>query len=194
MAARRPTPPRSGRTEGASGRPPRPRAAPKAPTRPQGRKTRGARTAEVAGGRSRAGGGTPPRGLSRRAAILAVLLLAIATALSPFVRALVEQQSRLSALEADVAEREQRVDELTEQLERWEDPAFVVAQARQRFTYVMPGEVGYVVLDESRADQDAEDPSRAAAREVADTEGSWFGNLWTSVQIAGEAPSEPVTP
>ena len=123
-----------------------------------------------------------------------MLLLAVATALSPFVRALVEQQSRLSALETDVAEREKRVDELAEQLERWEDPAFVVAQARERFTYVMPGEVGYVVLDESRADVDAEDPSRAAARQVADTEGSWFGNLWTSVQLAGQAPSEPVAP
>lgn len=133
----------------------------------------------------------PPRGLSRRAAILAVLLLAIATALSPFVRALVEQQSRLGALEADVAEREQRVDDLTAQLERWDDPAFVIAQARQRFTYVMPGEIGYVVLDDSPAQQDADDPSRAAARQAAATEGSWFGNLWTSVEIAGEAPSDP---
>ncbi len=122
-----------------------------------------------------------------------MLLLAIATALSPFVRALVEQQSRLAALETDVAEREQRVDDLTEQLERWDDPAYVVAQARQRFTYVMPGEVGYVVLDEQAVDQDADDPSRVAARQAAAsvTEGSWFGNLWTSVQVAGEAPVTP---
>ena len=80
----------------------------------------------------------PPRGLSRRAAVMAVLLLVVATAMSPFVRALVAQQSRIAALEADVAAREQRVSDLDSELERWDDPAFVIAQARQRFTYVMP--------------------------------------------------------
>lgn len=191
MAARRPTSPRPD----PAGQPPArgpARSSSRASTRPKERSGRErVRTPDVAGRRARGGAVAPPRGLSRRAAVLAVLLLVVATAMSPFVRALVEQQSRVRALEADVAEREVRVDELSEQLDRWQDPAFVAAQARQRFTYVMPGEVGYVVLDQSRAQQDAEDPSGAAARQAAAAEGSWFGNLWTSVEIAGEV-GEPV--
>ncbi len=136
----------------------------------------------------------PPRGLSRRAAVLVVLLLAIATAMAPFMRALVEQQSRIASLEEDVAQRERDVDDLDRQLGRWQDPAFVVAQARQRFTYVMPGEVGYVVLDEAQVVQDLADPSRAAAREVSHDDASWFGALWSSVELAGRSPTQQTGP
>ncbi len=120
---------------------------------------------------------------------MAVLLLVVATAVSPFVRALVAQQSRIAALEADVTDREQRVGDLDSELARWDDPAFVIAQARQRFTYVMPGEVGYVVLDEATVDART-DPSAVAAEKVSSASGSWFGALWTSVQVAGEAPQD----
>ncbi len=172
MASRRPTHPRTTRSPGAQARGRRP-----------GER---ARQPRVAGRPPRVA--TPPRGLSRRAAVMAVLLLVVATAMSPFVRALVAQQSRIAALEADVAERENRVSELDAELARWDDPAFVIAQARQRFTYVMPGEVGYVVLDDPAATDPAEDPTGAAAEEVSHASGSWFGALWTSVQVAGDAP------
>lgn len=173
MASRRPTHPRPPGSSGASARGRRPGEA--------------ARTPRVAGRPPRVA--APPRGLSRRAAVMAVLLLVVATAVSPFVRALVAQQSRIAALEADVSEREQRVGDLDSELARWEDPAFVIAQARQRFTYVMPGEIGYVVLDEATADARS-DPSAVAAEEVSHASGSWFGALWTSVQVAGEAPQD----
>ena len=174
MATRRPTHPRTPPSSGAQARGRRPGEA--------------ARTPRVAGRAPRAA--APPRGLSRRAAVMAVLLLVVATAVSPFVRALVAQQSRIAALEADVAEREQRVSELDSELARWDDPAFVIAQARQRFTYVMPGEVGYVVLDDEAAADARTDPSAVAAEEVSRASGSWFGALWTSVQVAGEAPQD----
>lgn len=162
--------------------------------RSSGAQARGRRPGEVAGPPRVAGRAprvvTPPRGLSRRAAVMAVLLLVVATAISPFVRALVAQQSRIAALEAEVAEREQRVSDLDTELARWDDPAFVVAQARQRFTYVMPGEVGYVVLDDPATADADQDPTGAAAQEVSNAVGSWFGALWTSVQVAAEAPGD----
>lgn len=162
--------------------------------RSSGAQARGRRPGEVTGPPRVAGRAprvvTPPRGLSRRAAVMAVLLLVVATAISPFVRALVAQQSRIAALEAEVAEREQRVSDLDTELARWDDPAFVVAQARQRFTYVMPGEVGYVVLDDPATADADQDPTGAAAQEVSNAVGSWFGALWTSVQVAAEAPDD----
>lgn len=162
--SRRPTSPRSPRSPGASRRP---GSAARVRSQPAERPT------------------GPPRGLSRRAAVLAVLALVIAVAVSPFVRAWVEQQSELAALETDIAERGARVDDLGRELGRWDDDAYVVAQARERFSFVLPGEVGYVVLDETRAEQDAADPTAAAVREVAADHGSWFAALWSSVEVAG---------
>ena len=126
-----------------------------------------------------------PRALSRRAAVIAVLLLLVAAATAPDLRDFVNQQAEMAALEAEVAEREQRVAALADQLDRWEDPAFVAAQARQRFGFVMPGEVGYVVLDEPVAETEAADPSTAAAEEVAETDRAWFGSLYDSPALAG---------
>lgn len=128
---------------------------------------------------------TVPRGLSRRAAVIAVLLLVVAAATAPNLRDFVNQQAELAELQDQVAAQEQRVAELQDQLDRWEDPAFVTAQARQRFGFVMPGEVGYVVLDEPVAAVAAADPSAAAAQDAARTDRAWFGSLWESLELAG---------
>lgn len=192
MPARRPPTPRSTASSGSGARGRRPEQARPQQARPAQARPEAVRTPRVAGRPPRVP--APPRGLSRRAAVMAVLLLVVATAMSPFVRALVAQQSRIAALETDVGEREQRVADLESELARWDDPAFVVAQARQRFTYVMPGEVGYVVLDDPATTSPTEDPSGAAAQQVSGSDSSWFGSLWSSVQLAGEAPDDAVAP
>lgn len=192
MPGRRPPTPRSTASSGSGARGRRPEQARPLQARPAQARPEAVRTPRVAGRPPRVP--APPRGLSRRAAVMAVLLLVVATAMSPFVRALVAQQSRIAALETDVGEREQRVADLESELARWDDPAFVVAQARQRFTYVMPGEVGYVVLDDPATTSPEEDPSGAAAQQVSGSDSSWFGSLWSSVQLAGEAPDDAVAP
>lgn len=127
--------------------------------------------------------------------MLAVLLLLVAAATAPSLRDFVNQQAELAALEDEVAEREQRVTELEDQLRRWEDPAFMAAQARQRFGFVMPGEVGYVVLDEPVAEAEEVDPSTAAALGAAQTDRAWFGSLWESLEQAGaEVPATAPAP
>jgi cell division protein FtsB len=131
--------------------------------------------------------------LSRRAAVLAGLLLVVGIALAPFLKDAVNQQAELAALERDVVQREQRVDELEQQLDRWDDPAFVKAQARQRLKYVMPGEVGYIVLDE-RPEEEPVGPSSQAAGDVEGHAGPWFGSLWQSVQQAGQEPVDLTKP
>jgi hypothetical protein len=110
--------------------------------------------------------------------------------MTPSLRDFVNQQAELAAVRDDVAERERRIADLQDQLDRWEDPAFVMAQARQRFGFVMPGEVGYVVLDEPVAELKAADPSAAAAADAAQTDRAWFGRLWESLEQAGaEVPA-----
>jgi hypothetical protein len=100
------------------------------------------------------------------------------------LRAWSEQQSRLTELRAEAAERRERVAELEGELERWRDPAYVEAQARERFGWVMPGEIGYVVVDpDDRAPVD-----RTRAKPSGEEQPAWWSVLWGSVERAGDPP------
>lgn len=157
------------------------------PTTPRG-PSGSRRPAEAARPRAASAAMAPlPRGLSRRTAVLAGLLLIVGIAVAPFLRDAVHQQAELAALQQSVAEQQQRVDELSSQLKRWDDPAFVKAQARERLKYVNPGEVGYIVLDEAPAQEPQQDTPTGVATPVPGSDRPWFGQLWESVQRAGEA-------
>ncbi|MEQ4203808.1 septum formation initiator family protein [Actinopolymorpha sp. B17G11] len=113
--------------------------------------------------------------------MLAALIVSYASSL----RAWSEQQSRLTELRAEAAERRERVAELEGELERWRDPAYVEAQARERFGWVMPGEIGYVVVgadERAPADQSGTKPSGDDERPA------WWSALWGSVERAGNPP------
>lgn len=123
-------------------------------------------------------------GLTGRAAILALVIAALVISYASSLRAWSEQRSRLAELRAERSERSARVADLAKELTRWHDPAYVETQARQRFGWVMPGEVGYVVVG-------ADDPApTAAGGEAAPTDSAasrpaWWSELWGSVEQAG---------
>ena len=115
--------------------------------------------------------------LTGRAAILILVLAALVVTLAIPLRAWLAQRAEIAALEADVASAQERVASLQAELADWEDPAFVVAQARSRLHFVFPGEVGYVVLGEDDrpvAPQAEEDPDQ----------GAWYSRLWESARQA----------
>jgi len=121
----------------------------------------------------------------RVAVLLLVIILAVAVAL-PSVRAYLNQQETLSELRAEAQAGREEVDDLTAEVARWEDPAYIVAQARERLTFVFPGETPYRVVDAEVVDSPA-DGSPAAEREPAAMAGApWYDRLWGSVLDAGE--------
>ena len=103
--------------------------------------------APVAGRRAAGEGRRRPR-LTGRAAILVLVLAVLAVSYASSMRAYLQQRSHIDDLKAQIAQREADIDELEREKRRWHDPAYVEAQARDRFGYVMPGETSYVVLDE----------------------------------------------
>lgn len=115
----------------------------------------------------------PRPALTGRAAILVLVLAALVVTLAIPVRAWLSQQSEIAALEADVAQARERVAGLEQELADWEDPAFVVAQARSRLHFVFPGEVGYVVLGED------DRPIVPEAQQPTD-QAPWYSRLWES--------------
>ena len=102
-----------------------------------------------------------------------LVLAALVVTLAIPLRAWMSQQAEIAALEADVAQSRERVESLRAELEDWEDPAFVIAQARSRLHFVFPGEVGYVVLGEDDRPIVPED-------ERAADQAPWYSRLWDS--------------
>ena len=121
--------------------------------------------------------------LTGRAAMLAVVVCMLAISLAYPLREYLAQRGDIAQYRAQVAEQQQRVADLEAARDRWKDPAYVEAQARQRLHYVMPGEIAYVVLeaDEVRA------PDGVVERNPPGAERSpWFSDLWRSVEAAGK--------
>jgi hypothetical protein len=75
--------------------------------------------------------------------------------------------------------------------DRWDDPAYVRAQARARLRMVMPGDVAYVRLDPKQSAAPAQDPRSAAAAVPPRHPQAWYGTLWQSVVGAGSAGADP---
>ena len=124
--------------------------------------------------------------LTGRAVVLAGVLALLVFTLAVPTRELVHQRAEINALRADNAAAQSRVGDLTVREERLQDPAYVTSLIRERLHYVLPGEVGYVVLDPSEAPA----PSRKTA---STSPTAWYSTLWASVQTADRAGA-PATP
>jgi cell division protein FtsB len=117
--------------------------------------------------------------LTGRAAVLAIVVAVLVLSAIVPLRAFFTQRADLAELRARTAAQEKRVAALEDARERWNDPKFVEAQARARLHFVMPGEVGYVVLDEDEA------PAAAArSRAASAPDQPWYSTLWGSVRAA----------
>lgn len=121
--------------------------------------------------------------LTGRAVVLAGVLALIVFTLAVPTRELIAQRADINALRAQNEAAQSRVDALVVRQERLQDPAYVTSLIRERLHYVMPGEVGYVVLDPSEAP--APSTAKKATAPVA-----WYGTLWKSVQTTDGAAGD----
>jgi cell division protein FtsB len=125
--------------------------------------------------------GRPTRtSLTSRAAVLALVLAALVTTLAFPVRQFIQQRAQLAALQHQVDARRQALASLQAEHDRWQDPAYVEAQARDRLHYVFPGETGYVVL----SSKDVAQARHPLLRQATAPSDPWFDTLWQSVTAA----------
>ncbi len=85
------------------------------------------------------GHGDLARLLSVRALLLGVVLLLAFAMVFPTVRAYLAQREKLDSLAAEVSASETREKQLEADLARWGTDAYVMAQARERLSYVHAG-------------------------------------------------------
>ena len=98
-----------------------------------------------------------------------------------------QQRQEIRTTEAQIAASKDAIEQLEDDAQRWDDPAYVKQQARERFGWVLPGEVGYRVID---ADGVVEGEVPELAKPPTTEPPPWYDQLWTSVQVAGQDPKD----
>lgn len=121
-------------------------------------------------------------------------MLAVSYASS--LRAYLQQQQHTAELHAQIAETSEGISALEREKRRWKDEAYIEAQARLRFGYVMPGETSYMVIDENGDPLEATDELADPATVPVDVPPAWWDTFWGSLEAAGnpEKAQEENTP
>jgi cell division protein FtsB len=129
--------------------------------------------------------------VTTRAAILGVVVMVLALALTVPLRQYLAQRGQVAQARAAQAQAQARVDALEAQKQRLQDPAYVEQLARERLHFVRPGEVPYILLTPP--------PTPAPSRSVrggpgVGGTGPWYSRLWGTVEAAGKTPAPRPTP
>jgi cell division protein FtsB len=139
--------------------------------------------------RSAARSTTPRRGprVTGRAVLLGSLVLLLALTLAGPLRQYVAGRQELAELAAEHDELTRRAADLQAQLDRQSDPAYIAQQARERLTYVLPGDRLVVVVDgETRG----EEPGPLTPLPGSTPRLPWYEGLMQSVEVAdGDRPA-----
>ncbi len=123
-------------------------------------------------------------------AVLVLVLALLTVSYASSLRAYLHQRSHIAELKAQIAERQASVQALEREKQRWDDPAYVRAQARQRFGYVLPGETGLQVIDVDGRPLGTEVKLPALEEGAVEWDPTWWETTWQSVELAGNPPQE----
>lgn len=92
-----------------------------------------------------------------------------------------EQRAKIAELEQQVTADTEALAEIQANIERWSDPAYIEAQARQRLLYVYPGDISYLIVNDVTVD---EIDRTVAPKTVGTTEINWVDALVGSYAAA----------
>lgn len=113
--------------------------------------------------------------------VLAVLVLA------PSLRTYADQRQQIDRLKATVADAQDSVDQLKSERERWNDRTYITTQARERLSYVMPGDISFLVINDLPPAAESATDTPAVSTEIQHTKVDWMQSVFVSVMTAGLA-------
>jgi cell division protein FtsB len=121
--------------------------------------------------------------------MLGLLILAVIV-LAPNLRVFIEQRQQIAALEATVGQAQESVDELSDDVARWDDPAYIESQARERLFYILPGDISYLVTGDEEVTTTGD--GLPISSTIQTTQVDWVRSLLSSIYAAGltDAPPE----
>lgn len=118
------------------------------------------------------------------AVIMLALVVLGAFVLVPTVSTYVDQRQKIASLQDSVEMTQAEIDDLKAEQERWDDEAYIMAQARERLYYTKPGEVPYLIVNDLDAADQPHD-EKPVSGEVEEAESDWGGQLLRSLTEAG---------
>ncbi|MEJ5927522.1 septum formation initiator family protein [Corynebacterium sp. H128] len=123
--------------------------------------------------------------------VLIVFLLIIALPLRNYF----QQRNEINEVTQAIVQKQARKDELLGELERYQNPAYLEEQARNRLGVIAPGEVAFRILDPT---MQGEESLTSTSGHQEKPQAPWYNTLWDSVanpspQVTG-APEAPPTP
>jgi len=121
----------------------------------------------------------------RIVAVVVVLVLLLASSI-PSVVVYFNQQRQLIAVRQEIADRQAEIEAMRSEIARWQDPAYVAAQARERLGWVVPGETGYVVLGPDGQPVGGASVSAGAKPTAGGPPTTWYQLLWDTVRTADD--------
>ncbi|MFE6734401.1 septum formation initiator family protein [Microbacterium sp. NPDC057650] len=124
--------------------------------------------------------------LSAFSAIMLSLVVLGAWVLVPSLGTYLDQRQKIAAVGASVQVTKDQIAALEQERERWNDPAYISTQARERLYYVKPGEVPYLV--DNDLDPAALPKEQApVSDELVERKADWMPQLLRSIAGAGLA-------
>lgn len=121
--------------------------------------------------------------------VLALVLLALAIALIYPLRQYLAQRDEIDALRESTRKQQIETERMRADLERWNDPAYVRQQARERLHFVFPGDTAYLVVPPVGDPGNPAPPTPARAGPPP-----WYGDVWDSVREADKAGTPTAAP
>ncbi|MEZ0069005.1 cell division protein FtsB [Streptacidiphilus sp. MAP12-20] len=116
--------------------------------------------------------------LTGRAAVLALVVCALVAALAYPMRQFIAQRTQIDEQRAAQQQAQQQVEELRREKARWQDPAYVEAQARARLHYAFPGDTPFTAVNPSPNSSAAPTAQQQAASQP------WYQSLLGSLDAA----------
>jgi cell division protein FtsB len=133
-------------------------------------------------------GSAPERWLSNiRVSSFTVMMLALVVlgvvVLAPSLKLLIQQRSQIASLEKSVKDEKKNVSALKSQVARWDDPAYIEAQARNRLLFVFPGEYSYLVIPQPGTTNVSD--GTPISKHIQTTKTDWVSAIGNSILTAG---------
>ncbi|HEX2893972.1 MAG TPA: septum formation initiator family protein [Marmoricola sp.] len=144
--------------------------------------------------RSRATAAPAPRArFTNRAAILLVVLAVLVISYASSMRAYLQQRDQIDSLKQRIASSKVDIAKAEREKRRWQDPAYVEAQARERFGWVLPGETSYQVLGANGQPLTHDDKLTDPATVAPPKPRAWWGKAYSTLQAA-DHPEKNIAP
>lgn len=133
--------------------------------------------------------------LTARALALVVVVLVLTISYATSLRIYFAQAHEIAATKAQITRSQAEITDLQGRLTRWDDPAYVTTQARERLGWLVPGETGYTVVGaDGRPLGGGLTVDSSASPDPGQPSSRWWDRMWGSVVVADKPAKAKVDP